>query len=312
MTTQQYLWAILWVILIGSLIVDLYLFRGGKEAKLKKVALVTSSWVMLALIFAGGIYSVEGSGQAIDFLTGYVIELSLSMDNVLVFYLIFQYLGIPLAYQHRVLFLGVVGAIVMRLIMIYFGVYLVTHFNWMFYIFGALLIIGGAKIFYDKLQHKENTEAHPHKSRLIAFVKRHFRFTDELPSQRTQCFSIIKGGKRYFTPLMLALILVEKIDLVFALDSIPAILAITQDIFIVFASNVFALLGLRSLYFLLVHVIERFVYLQYGLALVLIYVGFKMIGKELGYHIEALTSLLIIAGIMASSVIASLMRKRSL
>jgi tellurite resistance protein TerC len=255
-------------------------------------------WVLLASIFCTFIYFYAGRVAALEFITGYTVELTLSMDNVFVFLLIFMHFKIPAQFQHRVLYWGILGAIFMRLIMIAGGIYIFEHFNWIFYIFGLLLIISAIKIFFMET----NTLLNGQSSSTMSFLKRFGRATHTMHEDK---FFIIENGQRKFTPLFVALILVEKTDLIFALDSIPAILAITQDPFIVFTSNIFAILGLRSLYFMLEGLVERFRYLKYGISIILGFIGIKMITSMQGFHLPVEYSLIIILSILTISILIS-------
>lgn len=286
------------------LTVDLsFLNKKPKESSLKKVVLQTIFWSVLAVIF-GGIIGLHASYEkALEFYTGYIVELSLSIDNVFVFVLLFRYFQVDIKFQHRVLFWGIIGAIIMRFIMISCGIYLVHQFEWIFYIFGAFLIFSAYKIAFS---HDE--EGNIENNKMITFLKRHMNLTHKYYGAK---FMVVENGKKVFTPLFLVLILVEQTDLIFALDSIPAILAITQDSFIVFTSNIFAILGLRSLYFLLAKIVHKFIYLKYGLSFILAYIGAKMILLVQGIHISTNLSLGIIVITICISILLSLLRSKN-
>ncbi len=294
---------VLWIgfnaFVLLMLALDLGIFhRHSHEVKLMEALTWSAVWVALALIFNWGVYYFMGEQKAMEFLTGYVIEKSLSVDNVFVFVLIFSYFAVPKEYQHRVLFWGVVGALLMRAIFIWAGVTLIEKFHWIIYVFGAFLVITGIKMAINKGT-KINMETNP----VINLFK---KMMPVLPKYDGNKFVTTVNGKRYATPLMIVLLLIETTDLIFAVDSIPAILAVTKDPFIVYTSNVFAILGLRSLYFALAGIVHLFRFLHYGLAAILFFVGVKMLLVDL-YKIPIHYSLMVILGILAFSVVASLL-----
>lgn len=293
----MYLWFCFFVLIFAALAIDLGVTKHPKVMTLREATKLTSIWVFLAFLFNVFIFIYFGKQKALDFVTGYIIELSLSMDNVFVFIVIFSYFKVEPRYQHRILFWGIVGAIIMRLVMITGGIYLVENFNWTFYLFGALLIFSAYKIVFSE-QHEVDFD----NNKIIKWLKKYLPFTNQYRGER---FMVVENGKKYFTPLMLVLIIVEQTDLVFAVDSIPAILAITQDTFIVFTSNIFAILGLRSLYFLLANIVDRFAYLKYGLGVILAYVGVKMILSVNLLHIPIFISLAVIIISLLISIGAS-------
>jgi len=285
----------LFVLLMLAL--DLGVFNRKAHVVSAKEALIWSGvWVTLALIFNGLIYYWFGEHKAVEFLTGYLIEKSLSIDNIFVFVLVFGYFQIPAIYQHKILFWGILGALIMRVIFIFAGVALIQKFHWTIYIFGLFLIYTGYKMFTEK-----NKKMDPEKNPVIKFFRKIMPVTNQLHEDK---FFVKLNGKQHATPLFLVLILIETTDLIFAVDSIPAILAITQDQFIVYTSNVFAILGLRSLYFALAHVVDRFVYLSYGLAIILVFVGLKMVLVDV-FKVPTFLSLLIIALVVTGSVMLS-------
>lgn len=261
---------------------------------------MSMAWVAASLVFCSIIYSYAGSQKMLEYLTGYVVELSLSMDNVFVFVLIFGYFKVPVQYQHRVLFWGILGAIVMRFIMITGGIYVFSRFEWVFYIFGFVLIYTGVHIFFAQ---DDNSEVNYDKNKLIVLLRKVIKVSNKLHGNK---FFVKEKSKWVATPLFIVLLLVEKTDLVFALDSIPAILAITQDSFIVFTSNIFAILGLRSMYFLLATIIHKFRYLKHGIAVVLVFVGCKMIASMRGIHLDIVYSLLFIVIALGAAIALSL------
>ncbi|SIT89102.1 TerC family protein [Pontibacter indicus] len=290
------------VFVLLMLALDLGVFNRKAHVVSVKEALTWSGvWISLALMFNGLIYYWFGEAKAIEFLTGYLIEKSLSVDNIFVFVLVFGYFGIPAIYQHKILFWGILGALVMRVIFIFAGVALIEKFHWTIYIFGAFLIYTGYKMFTEK-----GTQIDPENNPVIKFARRVMPVTNQLHGDK---FFVKVDGKRFATPLFLVLILIETTDLIFAVDSIPAILAITQDQFIVYTSNVFAILGLRSLYFALAHVVDRFVYLSYGLAIILVFVGSKMLLIDV-FKIPTFISLLVIAIVLIFSIVLSFVKTR--
>jgi len=292
------LWIIFSIFVLGMLALDLGVFnRKAHEVRLKEALIWSCVWVALSLAFNWWIYHEFGSQKALEFLTGYVIEKALSVDNIFVFVILFASFAVPKMYQHRVLFWGVIGAIVMRAIFIGAGAALVARFHWIMYVFGAILIFTGIKLLKEG-----EAEPHPEKNPIYKLAR---RLMPAVPEYHGKNFTIVKDGRRYATPLLLVLIAIEATDVVFAVDSIPAIFAITTDPFIVYTSNIFAILGLRAMYFLLAGVIDKFHYLKYGLALVLLFVGVKMIIVE-WYKIPILVSLGVIAGILTVSVVASM------
>ncbi len=298
-------WAAFVVFILAMLTLDLgVLHRKAHEVKMKEALAWCAVWVSLALLFNLLLLFTKGKRIALEFLTGYLIEYSLSVDNIFVFILIFTYFQVPSKYQHRVLFWGILGALIMRAIMIFAGVALINAFHWVIFVFGALLIFSGIKMAFAKGKKME-----PEKNPVIILVRKYVPVTPEFHGQR---FFVNIHGKLFATPLFVILILIEVTDLIFAIDSIPAILGITRNAFIVFTSNVFAILGLRSLYFALAGVMGMFAYLHYGLSAVLVFVGIKMIANgimEDGF-IPVELSLGVVVTLLAASVIASVIAKR--
>jgi tellurite resistance protein TerC len=292
---------LLWVgfnlFVILMLAIDLGLFhRNAHEVKFREAIIWSAVWIILALVFNAGVWYYSGEVRAVEFLTGYIIEKSLSVDNIFVFVLIFTAFQVPAAYQHKVLFWGVLGALIMRAIFIFAGVSLIAKFHWIIYVFGVFLILTGIKIARDKGT-KIKVEHNP----LLKFVRKYIPVTAGYVNAK---FTVRLDNKLHATPLLLVLILVEATDLIFAVDSIPAILAITKDPFIIYTSNVFAIMGLRSLYFALAGSLKYFTYLHYGLALILVFVGIKMLISEV-YKLNPFVSLGIIGVILAGSIAAS-------
>ncbi|MDA8136183.1 MAG: TerC family protein [Desulfobacteraceae bacterium] len=294
-------WTVFILAVILFLAMDLGVFhRKAHAVKFKEALLWTVLWFSLAMGFAWGLNVLRGQEEALEFLTGYIVELSLSMDNVFVIALIFRYFQVPLAYQHRVLFWGIMGALVLRGSMIWAGAALVRQFEWTLIVFGGFLVFSGIKLLFTK---EESVE--PGKNILMRLAR---RFLPIAPSYDQQRFVTFVSGRRMFTPLVLVLIMVEATDLIFALDSIPAIFGITTKEFIVFTSNVFAILGLRSLYFALAGAIDYFRYLKFGLSLVLVFIGAKMLLLKF-IHIATPVSLGIIGTIILVSIGLSLVNR---
>lgn len=307
-----WIWIAFNVFVLAMLALDLGVFHRHSHAVSVKEALTWSVvWIGLAMVFntliyffwdrlsPGSVYSNQEA--ALSFLTGYIIEKSLSVDNIFVFVLIFTFFAVPAAYQHRVLFWGVLGALVMRAILILVGAALLKQFHWIIYIFGAFLVFTGIKMAFHK-----DEEMQPHHNPLVRALKRIMPVTDHYEGES---FFVRHAGKLMATPLFVVLLVIESTDLVFAVDSIPAIFAVTKDPFIVYTSNIFAIMGLRSLYFVLASVINKFHYLKLGLSVVLTFVGVKMLLTDL-FKIPISLSLGVIIGVLAISIIASLVRDR--
>jgi tellurite resistance protein TerC len=297
------LWIFFNLFVLAMLAVDLGIFhRHAHKVTLREALAWSLVWVFLALLFNTGIYHFWGTEKALEFLAGYLIEKSLSVDNIFVFLMIFSYFAVPDVYQHRVLFWGILGALIMRAIFIAVGATLLERFHWTIYIFGGFLIFTGIRMLLagEEKLHPENNPAVRLLRSLMPVTK----------DYHGQSFFTRLDGKIYATPLMLVLVVVETTDLLFAVDSIPAIFAVTSDPFIVYTSNVFAILGLRALYFMLAGIMDLFRYLKIGLSLVLIFVGIKMMLIEI-YEIPIYVSLAVVAGIMALSILASLVFKRA-
>ncbi|HSK88173.1 MAG TPA: TerC family protein [Anaerolineales bacterium] len=307
-----WLWIGFNVFVLFMLALDLGVFhRHSHVVSTKEAAVWSVVWISLAMLFNAGIYffwdliapqsTYTNSEASLAFFTGYLIEKSLSVDNIFVFVLIFTYFAVPAAYQHRVLFWGIIGALLMRGTLIAVGATLLKEFHWIIYVFGAFLIFTGIKMALHR-----NEEVHPENNPLIRLLRKIMPVAENYEGEK---FFIRRAGRLMATPLFLVLLMVESTDLIFAVDSIPAIFAVTNDPFIVYTSNVFAILGLRSLYFLLANVMDKFQYLKIGLAFVLTFVGIKMVLVDL-YKIPVGISLGIIASILAISVLASLWKAR--
>jgi tellurite resistance protein TerC len=293
------LWGGFLAFVIAMLAVDLGLFhRKAHEVSLKEAGAWSAVWVALAFAFNGAVYAWFGPERALEFTTGYLIEKALAVDNIFVFVVIFGAFAVPTLYQHRVLFWGVLGALVMRAAFIVAGGAFLQRFHWAIYVFGGLLAITGVKLLVQRDQ-----EVHPERNPLVRAFQRIVPVTHEDSGGH---FLVRRAGRLHATTLLVALVAVEVTDVIFAVDSIPAIFAVTTDPFIVFTSNIFAILGLRSLYFLLAGVITKFAYLKIGLSFVLIFVGLKMLAMEL-YKVPIGASLGIIAAILGGSIAASLL-----
>jgi tellurite resistance protein TerC len=311
-----WMWAGFAGIVLVMLVIDLFVVGGGKQHRvsMREAATWSGIWVAVSFLFAGVLwwYLDGAAGRAVanetalEFVTGYLIEKSLAIDNVFVWLMLFSFFAVPLELQKRVLIYGVIGAIFMRTLMIFAGVWLIVKFHWLIYVFGAFLLITGIKMWWFA-EKKPDLAANP----VVKWIRGHMNVTDELQGER---FFVMRehGGKlaRYATPLFLVLVLVEFTDLIFAVDSIPAIFAITTDPFIVLTSNVFAILGLRAMYFLLADMADRFSLLKYGLAVVLVFVGSKMMLIDV-FKIPVLVSLGIVVTIIATSVVLSLRKDAS-
>jgi tellurite resistance protein TerC len=280
---------------------DLCVFhRRPHKISIREALVWSAIWIGAAAAFAVGVYHFYGAQPALEFSTGYLIEKSLSVDNLFVFLVLFRTFGVPAEFQHRVLAWGILGALIMRGVMIAAGAALVERFNWIMYVFGAFLIYAAIHMLVAG-----DGATHPEKNKFVQFLSRHIRMTKSFSGQK---FFVRENGLLYATPLFLVLLVVEVTDVTFAVDSIPAIFGITRDAFIVYTSNVFAILGLRTLYFLLAGVLDRLTYLKYGLAGVLAFVGAKML-VEAWVHVSVVWSLGIVLGILATATIASLLAK---
>jgi tellurite resistance protein TerC len=295
--TVLFFWIFFNLFVLAMLALDLGIFHRRPHAVKFREALAWSGmWIALAAVFAAIVYFWHGRAATLEFVTGYVIELSLSVDNLFIFLLIFRYFKVPPVHQHKVLFWGILGALLMRAVFILLGVGLIRKFHWIVYFFGALLVYSGIKLF-----RQENAEIHPEKNPVLRLFRTWVPVTENYEGSS---FFVRRPGL-FATPLLIVLLVVETTDLLFAVDSIPAILAITLDAFIVYTSNVFAILGLRSMYFALAGMMELFHYLHYGLSLVLIFVGGKMLLSHY-YRIPTELALGVVAAILFVSVLASL------
>jgi tellurite resistance protein TerC len=312
MDTPIWLWIGFNVFVLAMLALDLGVFHRKAHAVSGREALAWSIvWISLSLVFNAVIYfywdrmmpnsTYTNSEAALAFFTGYLIEKSLSVDNIFVFILVFSFFAVPAAYQHRILFWGILGALVMRGMLIAIGAALLEQFHWIIYIFGAFLIFTGIRMAW---QHEENVQ--PDKNPVVKFFRKFMPVTENFERDK---FFVRRADKLMATPLFLILLVVESTDLIFAVDSIPAIFAVTQDPFIVYTSNVFAILGLRALYFLLANVMDMFQYLKFGLSAVLVFIGIKMVIVDF-YKIPIGVSLAVVASILTISILASLWKAK--
>lgn len=293
-------WGFFFALILGMLALDLGVFnRREHRVGLREALFWSVVWTVIALIFNGWVYYRFGHQIGLEFLTGYIIERSLSFDNIFVFVVIFNYFAVPSEYQHRVLFWGILGALISRGLFIAMGTALISRFEWLILVFGAFLVYTGIKIFREK-----ETEVHPERNPVVRAFQRFVPLTARYHGKR---FFVHEGGRGLATPLMLVLVVVEATDVVFAVDSIPAVFGVTTNAFIVFTSNIFAILGLRALYFLLAGLMHKFHYLSYGLGLVLVFVGGKMLTHR-WIEIPTELSLGIVLGILTLAIVASLLR----
>jgi tellurite resistance protein TerC len=308
--TPGYFWVAFIAIVIALLVFDLgILHKDEHEIGAKESLLLYGFYVLIALAFGGWVWWQRGAEAGLEFYTGYLLEQSLAMDNMFVIATIFGFLAIPRLYQHRVLFWGILGVILFRAILIGLGAALVNNFNWILFFFGAFLVFTGVRMF----SHKDE-EPNLEENKIFQFISKHFRVTKQLHGRS---FTVKepdpKTGKivTWLTPLAVALIMVEVVDLIFAVDSVPAVFAVTQDTFIVYTSNIFAILGLRSLYFALAAAMNRFRYLQVSLAIILVLVGIKISLVPLHIHIDTLLSLVVTLAILAGGILFSLWKTRN-
>ncbi|MBZ5524211.1 MAG: TerC family protein [Acidobacteriia bacterium] len=296
-------WIIFNAVIILLLMIDLvWINREGRVVPFRQSLLACAAWVSLALIFATVIHQWLGAGKALEFITGYLIEEALSVDNLFVFILLFAYFKVPPEQERTVLFWGILGALVMRGTFIFAGVTLVTRLHWLLYVMGAFLVYSGIQLLF----HGEEAPVDPSKNYVLRMARRFLPISEEYEGKK---FFTLQNGKRFATPLFVVLLVVETTDILFATDSIPAILAISRDSFIVYTSNVFAILGLRSLFFAVSGLMKLFHYLNYGLAVVLSFIGVKML-LSFRYQIPTGISLMVVAGVLATSIAASILFPR--
>jgi tellurite resistance protein TerC len=294
-------WILFYVLVLIMLVIDLKSFgrKGQHEVSVPEALKMTAVWIGVSLIFCGGIWLYEGDQKAMEFLAGYLIEKSLSMDNLFVFLMLFSFFGIQRKYQHEVLFWGIFGALVLRSIFIFAGTAIIQQFEWILGVFGAFLIYTGIKMF----SHQDDEQVDPSKNIFVKLFKKFFPVTGQMHDDK---FFVTENGKRMATPLFIALLVIETTDVAFAVDSIPAVFSVSRDPFIVLTSNVFAILGLRALYFALAAIAKYFTYLKYGLGIILSFVGIKML-MEVIWDIEVPTplSLVFIFGVLVLSMVLS-------
>ncbi len=299
MFMQYAMWIGFFILILGLLLLDLVVLqRRQHEIKIKEAFAWVAFWVSLALLFDIGIYFFKGPHSFMEFLTGYLIEYSLSVDNIFVFIMIFGFFGVPPEYRHKVLFWGILGAVVMRAVFIFTGIALIEKLEWIIYVFGVFLVYIGIRM----AMHEEQ-EVHPDRNIVVRMFRRIMPVSRDYVKGN---FFTKEGGKLIATPLFVVVLAIETTDVIFAVDSIPAILAITLDRFIVYTSNIFAILGLRALYFAMAGIMPLFHYLKYGLATILVFVGVKMLVSEF-YKIPVGAALGVVAGILLVSILASVL-----
>ena len=309
---MDWYWWIFFLLIVAILLaMDLGLFqRKAHEVQLPEAIQSTTLRVVLALLFCAGIYwgwiggydtPASRTRAGLEFLTGYLVEIALSIDNVFVFALVFRYFSVPPAYQHRILFWGILGALIMRGILIFAGIALMEAFHWVIYVFGIILIYGGFKMIRD-----DTVDTDPMKNPILRLFRRFVPVSSKLHGKR---FFVREGGRLMATPLCVVLVAIETTDLIFAVDSIPAVLAVTRDPFVVFTSNVFAILGLRAMYFALAGILKLFRFLHYGLSAILVFIGVKMLLSQTPYAIETVQSLVVVLSLLVVSVAASLLMR---
>jgi len=302
-TEPMWMWIVFCAFITLMLWLDLAVFnRRSHTITVKESLGWTGFWVLLAMGFNIGVYIYLGQERALEFFTGYLIEQSLSVDNLFVILLIFGYFHVKKEFQHKVLFWGIFGALVMRMIMIIIGVELIEQFHWLIYIFGGFLIFTGLRMGFGK-----EKELHPEQNPVVRIFKRFFPVTPEYHGDK---FFVVQNARRFATPLFIVVLVVEVTDLIFAIDSVPAVLAVSRNPFVVYTSNAFAILGLRSLFFALSHIMNLFHYIKYGLALVLTFIGTKMVLMDV-LKIPINISLIVVAGILLISVVLSLIFPRA-
>ena len=297
-----WLWVGFNIFVLAMLALDLGVFhRKAHAVSLKEASIWSVVWITLAMVFNAGLYLFAGPEPALQFFTGYLIEKSLSVDNIFIFVLLFTYFKVPAAFQHRVLYWGILGALIMRGTLIAVGVALIESFHWIIYLFGAFLIFTGIRMGF----HKE-IEVHPENDLLLKFIRRFVPVTENYEHDR---FFVRRAGQVMVTPLLLVLLVIDTTDLIFAVDSIPAVFAVTRDPFLVYTSNIFAILGLRSLYFVFAGIMEKFYYLKLGLSVILTFVGVKMVLADV-FSLPTALSLVVIAVVLTIAIVASIVRTR--
>ncbi len=296
-----WVWAVFVGLVAVLLFLDLFvLHRKAKEVPFREALWLSGFWIAISLVFGGVVWFVAGPDAGSRYLTAYLVEKSLSVDNVFVFAVIFSGLAVPEKYRYHVLFWGVIGALVFRLLFILAGSALLSTFSWLVYVFGAFLVFTGIRLLRSG---GDDEEANPQDNRVLKLLRRVLPFTEDYQGDN---FFVQQGGKRYATPLLAALVVIEASDIIFAIDSVPAVLSITQTTFVAYSAMAFAVLGLRALYFALEGLVDRFVYLHYGLAAILIFLGVEFVLQGFGIHIPIYASLVFITGVITVSVVASL------
>ena len=302
-TFPAWAWAGFTALILGLLVLDLLvLARGSREISFRRATILSLFWIVLALLFGAVVFALAGPARGGEYFAGYVIEKSLSVDNVFVFALIFSYFAVPARYQYRILFWGVVGALVLRGIFVLVGAELLERYDWMIYVFGVFLVYTGIRMAFHR-----DSEVHPERNPVLLVVRRVFPMTPDFQGER---FFVRRSGKLLATPLLAVIVVVGTTDIVFAVDSIPAIFAITSSSFVVWSANAFAVLGLRPLYFMLAGMMDRFVYLQVGLSIVLVFVGAKFLVSDIVGKVPIWVSLAFITTVVLVSILASLWRTR--
>ncbi len=297
-----WLWVGFNIFVLAMLALDLGVFhRKAHALSLKEASIWSVVWITLAMVFNAGLYLFAGPEPALQFFTGYLIEKSLSVDNIFIFVLLFTFFKVPAAYQHRVLYWGILGALIMRGTLIAVGVALIESFHWIIYLFGAFLIFTGIRMGFHKA-----IEVHPENDLLLKFIRRFVPVTENYEHDR---FFVRRAGQVMVTPLLLVLLVIDTTDLIFAVDSIPAVFAVTRDPFLVYTSNIFAILGLRSLYFVFAGIMEKFYYLKLGLSVILTFVGVKMVLADV-FSLPTALSLVVIAMVLTIAIVASIVRTR--
>ncbi len=305
--SQEAMWSIFGIVVLALLFFDLFLFNRKNEVPdFTHTLILCILYIAAACVFGIFVIYEEGIAKGMDFFTGFLVEKSLSLDNIFIMSLVFASIGVPRQYQHRVLFWGILGAIVMRALLIYVGETLIVHFHWVLYVFSAILVCTGVKMLWAKNEHNSDFKD----SKVYALIAKTFRVTKKIHGPH---FVVKKNKKYYITPLLFALLVIETMDVIFALDSIPAIFLITQDVFIVYTSNIFAILGLRALYFLLEAVVHKFKYLKPALAIILIFIGLKIfVPKLFGFELEAWHSLSVTFGLLFGGIVFSMYKTREI
>ena len=303
--SQEVMWAIFAVVVLTLLFFDLFIFNRKNEVpNFTHTLVLCVLYILAACVFGVFVMYEKGVDFGMDYFTGFLVEKSLSLDNIFIMSLVFASIGVPREYQHRVLFWGILGAIIMRALLIYVGEVLIVHFHWVLYVFSAILVYTGIKM----LIAKDDEDGNFKETKVYKFIAKTFRITNELHKEH---FIVKIDGKRYITPLFFALLVIEIMDVIFALDSIPAIFLITQDVFVVYTSNIFAILGLRALYFLLEAVVHKFKYLKPALSLILVFIGLKIfVPKLFGFELEAVHSLGVTFALLFGGIVFSIMKDK--